>query len=86
MNIVQWLEGQKQRLIAKQAAQEKRSFWFGQVASGAKIPLNRPFVLAENKGRWPRPDRFGYRVRHSGPNRHERRKIAVEMRGRDGLD
>lgn len=86
MNIIQWLETQNQRLVAKQKAQEKQSFWFGQVASGARIPLNRPFVLAENRGRWPKPDRYGYRVRHSGPNRAERRKIAVEMRGRDDLD
>lgn len=83
MEVKQWLESQKQRLVAKQHSQEKQSFWFGQVASGAKLPLNRPFVLAENKGRWPKPDRYGYRVRHSGPNRHERRKLAVETRGTD---
>ncbi len=86
MRVAEWVEGQKRRLVAKQKAQEKRSFWFGQIASGAKAPLNRPFVLAENKGRWPKPDRYGYRVRHSGPNRHERRKIAVEMRDHDPVD
>lgn len=86
MEIRQWLAGQVERLTAKQEAQEHQSYWFGQVASGAKIPLNRPFRLADNGGRWPKPDRYGYRVRHSGPNRHERRKIAVEMRGQDGTD